>query len=102
MENMDKGLTVQKWVLINRPKIPRMPKHLSAQFVSLSPKVWYFDEKRLHRASLVRDTVNVLWCARLVGWSLLTLMVFSHDNLPFDSILGLVFQTSSEMHSGQF
>ena len=26
-------------------------------------------------------------------------MVFSHDNLPFDSILSLVFQPSSEMHS---
>ena len=26
MENMDKGLTVPKWVLINRPKIPQMPK----------------------------------------------------------------------------
>ena len=28
MENMDKGLTVSKWVLINRPKIPQ---NLSAQ-----------------------------------------------------------------------
>ena len=32
MENMDKGLTVPKWVLINQPKIPQiyLPK-LSAQ-----------------------------------------------------------------------
>ena len=30
MENMDKGLTVAKWVLIVWPKIPQMP-HLSAQ-----------------------------------------------------------------------
>ena len=28
--------------------------NLSAQFVCLSPKVWYFDEKRLHWASVVR------------------------------------------------
>ena len=32
MENMDNGLTVPKWVLINCP----------------SPKVWDFDEKRLN------------------------------------------------------
>jgi hypothetical protein len=35
MEHMDKGLTVPKWVLINWPKIPQMPKtylpKLSAQ-----------------------------------------------------------------------
>ena len=30
MENMDKGLTVPKWVLINRPKVPQS---LSAQIV---------------------------------------------------------------------
>ena len=26
MENMDKGLTVSKWVLMNRPKVPEMPQ----------------------------------------------------------------------------
>ena len=35
MEKMDKGLTVPKWVLINRPKYPKCPKidlpKLSAQ-----------------------------------------------------------------------
>ena len=35
MENMDKGLTVPKWVLINRPKYSKCPKihlpKLSAQ-----------------------------------------------------------------------
>ena len=51
---MDKGLTVPKWVLINRPKIPQMPQNLSAQFVCPSPKVWNFDEKILHWASVVR------------------------------------------------
>ena len=54
MENMDKGLTVAKWVLINWPKIPQMPLNFSAQFVCPSTKVWDFDEKRLHWASIVR------------------------------------------------
>ena len=56
MENKDKGLTVPKWVLINGPRIPRMPQNLSAQFVCLSPKVWDFDEKELHWASVVRGS----------------------------------------------
>ena len=43
---MDKGLTVPKWVLINRPKIPQMPQNLFAQIVCPSPKVWDFDEKK--------------------------------------------------------
>ena len=33
MENMDKELTVPKWVLIIRPKIPQMPQKFSAQNV---------------------------------------------------------------------
>ena len=55
MENMDKGLTVPKWVLINQPKIPQMSQNLSVQIVCVSPKIWNFDEKRLHWASVVRD-----------------------------------------------
>ena len=55
MKNMDKGLTVPKWVLINRLKIPQMPQNLSAKIVCPSPKVWDFDEKRLHWASVVRE-----------------------------------------------
>ena len=54
MENMDKGLTVPKWVLIVQPKIPQMPQNLSAQFVCSSPKVLDFNEKRLYWASVVR------------------------------------------------
>ena len=46
MENMDKGLTVPKWVLINQPKIPQMPQNLSAQNVCPSPKVWDLGEKK--------------------------------------------------------
>jgi hypothetical protein len=54
MENMDKGLTAPKWVLIVWPKIPQMPQNLSAQFVCPSPKVLDFNEKRLHWAYVVR------------------------------------------------
>ena len=53
MENMDKGLTGPKWVLINCLKIPQLPQNLSAQIVCPSPKVWGFDEKRLHWVSVV-------------------------------------------------
>jgi hypothetical protein len=54
MENVDKGLAVTKWVLIVWLKIPQMPKNLSAQLVSASPKVLDFNEKRLNWASVVR------------------------------------------------
>ena len=53
MKNMDKELTVPKWVLLVWPKIPQMPQNLSAQFVCPSPKVLDFNEKRLHWASVV-------------------------------------------------
>ena len=54
MENMDKGLTVPKWVLIIHPKMPQMPQDLPAQIVYPSSKVWDFVDKRLHWASVVR------------------------------------------------
>ena len=43
MENMDKGLTVPKWMLINWRKIPQMPQNLFAKIVCPRPKVWDFD-----------------------------------------------------------
>ena len=46
MENMDKGLIVPKWVLIDWPKIPQLSQNLSAQFVFPSPKVLDFNEKK--------------------------------------------------------
>ena len=55
---MDKRLTVPKWVLINWPKISQMSLSLSARFFCPSPKVWDFDEKRLHWASVVRGSIN--------------------------------------------
>ena len=68
MENMDKGLTVPKWMLINRPEIPQMPQNLSAQIVCPSPKVWDFYEKRLHWASVVRG-IDVLANTKIRGSS---------------------------------
>ena len=59
MENMDKGLTVPKWVLIVWPKIPQ---NLSAQFVCPSPEVLDFNEKSLHWAIVVRECVQFLDC----------------------------------------
>ena len=35
--NMDKGLIVAEWVLINRLKIPKMTKNVSANIVCPSP-----------------------------------------------------------------
>jgi hypothetical protein len=58
MENMDKGLTVPKWVLIVQPKILQMPQNESAQFVCPSPTVLDFNEKRLHLASKVRGSTH--------------------------------------------
>jgi hypothetical protein len=54
MKNMDKGLTVLKWVMIVVPKIPQMPQNLSAQYVCPSPRVLDFNGKRLHWASVAR------------------------------------------------
>ena len=53
MENMDKGLTVSKWVLINRPKILKMPQKLSAQ----AQKFGILMKKRPHWASVVRASM---------------------------------------------
>ena len=46
MENMGKGLKLLKWVLTNRSKIPWTTQKISAQFVCLNPKVWYFWKNR--------------------------------------------------------
>ena len=73
MENMDKGLTVPKWVLIVQLKIPQMPQNLSAQFVCPSPQVLDFNEKRLHRASVVRGAV---YEAKLIDASALHCIAF--------------------------
>ena len=54
MKNMDKGLTVPKWAMINWPEIPQ---DSSAQIVCPSPKVWDSDEKiGFNWASVVRGS----------------------------------------------
>ena len=55
MKNMDKGLKVPKWVLINRSKIPQMPKIYLPTCLPKRPEVWDFDEKRLHWAFVVPE-----------------------------------------------
>ena len=40
MENMDKGLTVPKWVLIVRPKIPQMPRIYLPDLSAQAQKFW--------------------------------------------------------------
>jgi hypothetical protein len=54
----NENLTVPKWVLINRQKIPQMLQNVSVQFVCPIPKVLDFNEKRLYWASVVLFCVN--------------------------------------------
>ena len=50
-------------------RIPQMPQNSSAQFVYPSPKVWDFNEKRLHWASVGRDSFDGIgsYSAAVVG-----------------------------------
>jgi hypothetical protein len=45
MENLNKGLTVPKWVLIVKLKIPQMPQNLSATLSVQAQKFWISNEK---------------------------------------------------------
>ena len=53
IENMDKGLTVPKSVLIFRQKIPQTLPKCSAQFVCPSTKVWDFSKESYLWVSVV-------------------------------------------------
>ena len=66
MKNMDKGLTVPKWVLINWLNVHQMPQKLFAQFACPSPKVLDFNQKRLHWASVVHVVNYSLYHATFV------------------------------------
>ena len=55
MENVDKGFTVPKWVLMFWPKIPKMSPTFSAQFVCPSQKVWDCRKKNSLWVSVVRE-----------------------------------------------
>ena len=62
MENMDKGLTVPKWVLIVWPKMPIMPQNLSAQ--SQAQKFWISMKKDIiGRPESVVSKQALLCCA---------------------------------------
>ena len=83
MENMDKGLTVTKMgadkSFKNTPNVPK--------FVYLSPKVWDFDEKRLHWASVVRGSINK--DTNLLISSVDIIMIsWSESPLPFRWLIG--------------
>ena len=80
MENMDKGLTVPKWVLIVYPK---MPKNLSARFVCQSPKVLDFNEKRLYWASVVWTHMSYLFDSKHHQGNMLQLLIPKIRTLNF-------------------
>ena len=88
MENMDKELTVPKWVVIIWPKIPQMHKNESAQIVCPSIKVWDYDEKRLHWAPIVRDIYyldghfTLKWNSSIVTYTKIHLLLSKY--LPFE------------------
>ena len=46
MENMDKGITVPKWVLILRPKIPGLPQKFRPIFSAQGKKFRIFETKK--------------------------------------------------------
>ena len=71
MENMDKGPTVPKWVLIVWPKVPQMCRIYLPNLSSQSQ-----NEKRLHWASVV-----CRWCY-LVAEVLLFLTLEEIDRYP--------------------
>ena len=81
MENMDKELTVPKWVLIVWRKIPKMPQNFSAQFVCSSPKVWDFNEKMFHWASVVHEwNHGHLWLKLFCLWGFHSLVWIKTEN----------------------
>ena len=47
MENMNKGLTVPKWVVVVWPKIPQMPQTFSDKIPAKAQKFRMFEKKTL-------------------------------------------------------
>ena len=62
--------------LINWPNIPQTTQNLSAQIDCPHPKVWDFDEKGLHWASVVRGFGNLVAFYGTYIFSLQTSFVF--------------------------
>ena len=59
MENMDKELTVPKWVLIVQPKIPQMPQKISAQNVCSSSRFLKKNSLGVHSPCLTSTVSKV-------------------------------------------
>ena len=59
MENMDKELTVPKWVLIVRPKIPQMPLKIQPKMSAQAQKFDIFEKNALW-VSVVRGQAHTL------------------------------------------
>ena len=59
---MDKRLTVPKWVLINRPKVPQMPQNFWSNLSAKAQKFEIFERKISLWVSVVRalDTCNAI------------------------------------------
>ena len=76
MENIDKGLTVPKWVLIVRPKIPQRPKIYLPNLSAQAQKFWI----SMKKASLGVPSlwVNLSLPKDWLGWSS---FFFGLDNL---------------------
>ena len=58
MENMDKRLTLPKWVLINRPKILQMPPKMFGPICPPKPKSLRFSKKSSPRVSVVHGITH--------------------------------------------
>ena len=100
MENKDKEIRVPKWVLINRPKIPQMPQNLSAQIVCPSPKVWDFDEKRLHWMGVRSPCIQSFLQACVKRWTKMLLYI---KNFPLFNKLFRTFKAiRPQGHKGSF
>ena len=89
MENMDSHY--QNW-----PKIPQMPQKCSVQFVCPSPKVWDFNEKRLHWTYVVRGLVQ--WLKSFFGVSFLFFVIEEMKLCLFFTKSGITFNTLIQLN----
>ena len=71
MENMDKGLTVPKWVLINQPKIPQMLQNYLLKLSVQAQKFGILMKKGFIGSSVVRGRNNEshrIFYVQLYSW----------------------------------
>ena len=77
MENIDKGLTAPKWVLIVWPQIPQMRQNFFAQFFCTSVNVVDFKEKMVHWPSVVREQSQRTFKYSKVSWFCVPYLAFT-------------------------